>query len=394
MAGVLDGVRVIDFGRYIAGPWCGALLGDLGADVIRVERIDGGEDRWVTPVTDDGMGAMFLQVNRNKRCLTLNPLKAEGREIVRKLVGTADVVIANLPPDTLLQMGLDYDTLRGYKDDIILTTVNAWASGGEWSHKVGFDGLAQAASGNLFMSGPPDQPSRANAPYVDFSTATLSALGTLAALLHKRQTGEGQKLEAALLRTALTWHSASIIEQDLLQVNRVSSHNRGQTAGPADVFKTRDGHVMCLVIGAYQFERWCEMIGRPELVNDDRYKDDLARGENGELLSAHMAVWCADRTTEECLALMDFHKVPGGPVLTPQQALDLPHVQQIGVFEPVEYPTAPKTPRLAGFPVVMSATPGTIRTRAPQLGEHTDQILGELGYDAAAIEALRTARVV
>ena len=146
MAGVLDGVRVIDFGRYIAGPWCGALLGDLGADVIRVERIDGGEDRWVTPVTDDGMGAMFLQVNRNKRCLTLNPLKAEGREVVRKLVGTADVVIANLPPDTLVQMGLDYDTLRGYKDDIILTTVNAWASGGEWSHKVGFDGLAQAAS--------------------------------------------------------------------------------------------------------------------------------------------------------------------------------------------------------------------------------------------------------
>src|SRR6478735_5820854 len=193
MAGVLDGVRVIDFGRYIAGPFCGALLGDLGADVIRIERIDGGEDRWVTPVTDDGVGAMFLQVNRNKRCLMLNPLKPEGREIVAKL-----------PPDTLVAMGLDYETLRGYKDDIILTTVNAWASGGEWSHKVGFDGLAQAASGNLYMSGPPDQPSRANAPYVDFSTATLSALGTLAALLHKRQTGEGQVLEAALLRTALT----------------------------------------------------------------------------------------------------------------------------------------------------------------------------------------------
>src|SRR4051794_24109791 len=394
MAGVLDGVRVIDFGRYIAGPFCGALLGDLGADVIRIERIDGGEDRWVTPVTDDGVGAMFLQVNRNKRCLTLNPLKPEGREIVAKLVATADVVIANLPPDTLVAMGLDYDTLRGYKDDIILTTVNAWASGGEWSHKVGFDGLAQAASGNLYMSGPPDQPSRANAPYVDFSTATLSALGTLAALLHKRQTGEGQVLEAALLRTALTWHSASILEQDMLQVNRVSSHNRGQTAGPADVFKTRDGHIMGLVLGAYQFERWAQMIGQPELVNDERFKDDLARGDNGELLSAHMALWCADRTTEECLAAMEEYKVPGGPVLTPQQALDLPHVQQIGVFERVDYPTARKAPPLAGFPVKMSATPGTIRTRAPQLGEHTDQVLAELGYSEQQIADLRANRVV
>ena len=154
MAAVLEGVRVLDFGRYIAGPWCAALLGDLGADVIRVERVDGGEDRWVAPVTADGVGAMYLQVNRNKRCLTLNPVKAEGRRVVERLVKGADVVVANLPPDTLVQMGLDYDTLRGYKADIILTTMNAFGSGGSWSSKIGFDGLAQAASGNMYLSGP------------------------------------------------------------------------------------------------------------------------------------------------------------------------------------------------------------------------------------------------
>src|SRR3954471_4193269 len=392
--GVLDGTRVIDFGRYIAGPYCGALLRDLGAEVIRVERIEGGEDRWVTPVTPDGVGAMYLQVNRGKLGMTLDPTKPEGREIVAKLVATADVVIANLPPETLKTMGLDYETLRAVKPDIILTTVNAWASGGEWSHKVGFDGLAQAASGNLYLSGPPEQPSRANVPYVDFSTATLSALSTLAALMHRNQTGEGQMIEAALLRTAVTWASATLIEQAMLGVNRVSSHNRGQTSGPADVYRTRDGHIMCLVLGAYQFKRWCTMIGRLDLLDDERFKDDLSRGDNGEALSAYMAAWCADRTTDDCLAAMDENKVPGGPVLSPQELLDLPHVRQVGILQEVAYLTAAAPAPLGGFPAVLSASPGVIHGRAPQLGEDTDDILGELGYDAAAVAALRAAGVV
>jgi crotonobetainyl-CoA:carnitine CoA-transferase CaiB-like acyl-CoA transferase len=220
------------------------------------------------------------------------------------------------------------------------------------------------------------------------------ALSTLAALLHRQQTGDGQLIEAALLRTALTWNSATVIEQALLGVNRTASHNRGQTAGPADVYRSRDGWVMCLVIGGPQFRRWAAMIGRPDLVADERFTDDLARGENGEALSAYMAAWCADRTTEQCLAGMEEHKVPGGPVLSPQEALDLPHVQQIGVFEPAGYPTAPGPVPLARFPVTFSASPAVIRSRAPELSEHTGEILGELGYSAAEISALRAAGTV
>ncbi len=392
--GVLDGIRVIDFGRYIAGPYCGALLGDLGAEVIRVERVEGGEDRWITPVTSDGVGAMYLQCNRGKRGMTLDVGKPEGQEVVARLVRSADVVIANLPGATLRGMGLDYETLRAVKPDIILTTVNAWASGGEWSHKVGFDGLAQAASGNLYLSGPPGQPSRAAVPYVDFSTATIAALSTLAALLHRLSTGEGQLIEAALLRTAVTWNSPTLIEQAMLGADRVSTHNRGQTASPADVYRTRDGWLMCLVLGSYQFDRWARMIGRPDLLDDERFKDDLSRGDHGEALSAYMAAWCADRTTQQCLAEMDSNKVPGGPVLSPQELLDLPHVRQVGILHDVAYPTADTPAPLAEFPAVLSASPGTIRGRAPQLGEHTEDILRELGYDTPTIERLRRDYVV
>ena len=392
--GVLDGIRVIDFGRFIAGPYCGALLADLGADVIRVERLDGGEDRWVVPVTDDGIGALFLQCNRGKRGITLNPGTPEGRRVTERLVATADVVIANLPLPTRQAIGLDYETLRAIKSDIILTTVNAWGSGGEWSNKVGFDGLAQAASGNMFLSGPPGEPTRSFAPYVDFSTATISAMSTLAALLHRHQTGEGQEIEAALLRTALTWSSSPLIEQAMLRVDRVATHNRSQQSGPADVFRTRDGWIMCLVIGAWQFGRWAGMIGRPDLVDDERFRDDQARGDNGEALTAYMAAWCADRTTAECLDAMEKAKVPGGPVLSPQQTLDLPHVQQIGVFQDVEYPSAASPVPLARFPAVLSASPGVIRGRAPELGEHTDEVLGEVGFRGEEIEELRKAGIV
>ena len=147
MSKVLEGIRVLDFGRYIAGPYCATLLADLGADVIRIEKVDGSEDRFVSPVTKTGDGAMFLQLGRNKRGLTLNPMKPEGREIVKKLVATADVVVANLPPDTLSAMGLDYESLTQIKPDIILTMISAFGRGGPYSNRVGFDGLGQAMSG-------------------------------------------------------------------------------------------------------------------------------------------------------------------------------------------------------------------------------------------------------
>src|SRR6267154_1088513 len=317
MSGVLEGIRVLDFGRYIAGPFCGAMLGDLGAEVIRIEKLDGSEDRWVTPVVEGGEGAMFLQMGRNKLGLTLNPMKPAGREIVKKLLAQSDVVIANLPYETLQEMGIDH-----------------------------------------------------------------------------AKSGKGQKVETALLRTAMNITNGHLIEQAMLNLNRIATLNRGFTAGPSDTFKCSDGWIYAMTIGQPLFVRWCKLMGDEGLAKDPRFKDDLARGDNGETLSAIMQKWCNTRTVKEALEALEANRIPAGPVYTPQQTLDDPHIKHAKFFHAMEYPGAAKPVPVVQEPVKLSRTPLTVRRRAPTLGEHTDQILQELGYEPAVIEKLRADRVV
>ena len=394
MTKVLEGIRVLDFGSYIAGPYCGTLLADMGAEVIRIEKVDGSEDRFLSPITDKGDGALFMQLARNKLCMTLNPMKPEGREIVRKLVATADIVIANLPPDTLAAMGLDYQSLKAIKQDIILTTVSAFGRGGPYSNRVGFDGLGQAMSGGMYMSGTPDQPVKAHPPFIYFGTASLSAFGTMAALYERQKTGKGQMVEGSLFATALTMTNGTVIEQHAIQRNRVATLNRAQTSGPADTFKTRDGWVLVQSVGGPLFKRWTDLIGEDHWLTDPRFKDDISRGDNGELISARMAAWCAERTSAEALAAMEEARLPAGPVMSPQEVLDDPHIAAKGLFQSVEYPGLDKPAPIMVTPVELSETPGQIRHRAPTLGEHTDQIMAELGYTPDEVADFRERRIV
>jgi len=394
MSKVLEGIRVLDFGRYIAGPYCGTLLGDLGAEVIRIEKIDGSEDRFLSPISDKGDGALFMQMARNKLSMTLNPMKPEGRKIVQKLVTTADVVVANLPPDTLKTMGLDYESLAAIKPDIILTMISAFGTGGPYANRVGFDGLGQAMSGNMYMSGTPDQPVKAYAPFIDFGTASLSAFGTMAALFERQKTGKGQIVEASLFNTALTMMNGTAIEQAAIKRNRTATLNRSQTSAPADTFKTKDGWVLVQSVGGPLFKRWADLMGEDHWLEDERFKDDISRGDNGEAISERLGAWCAERTSQEVLEAMEEARLPAGPVLSPQQVLDDPHIAAKGLFQPVEYPGLDIPAPLMKTPVELSETPGEIRTRPPTLGEHTDQLMEELGYSAEEISDLREKRVV
>ncbi|MGC2199318.1 MAG: CoA transferase [Stellaceae bacterium] len=396
MAGVLEGIRVLDFGRYIAGPFCAALLGDLGAEVIRIERIGGGEDRGMIPVGagPDGGGAMFLAMNRNKLGMTLDPATSKGREIVRKLVATADVVVANMPPRVLRSLALDLDSLRQTKPDIILTTVTGFGAGGPLSHKHGFDGIGQAMSGAVYLSGTPEQPIALKVPWVDFGTACLSAFGTLAALIERGKTGRGQKVEGALLRTAIAFANATLIEQALTRVNRTATLNRGFNSAPADIFRTKDGWIVATVIGEPMFRRWARMIGEEHWLSDLRFKDDQSRADRGEVISARMGKWCASRTCEEALAALEEASIVAGQVYSPQQALGDPHIRTAGLLEEVTYPGLDRSLPLAPTPIDLSETPGTYRRPAPLVGEHTEQILRRLGYDAAEIAALRLEKLI
>ena len=394
MSRVLEGIRVLDFGRYIAGPYCATLLGDMGADVIRIEKVDGSEDRFLSPVTENGDGAMFMQLARNKRGLTLNPMKPAGREIVKKLVATADVVVANLPPDTLKAMGLDYESLSAIKPDIILTMISAFGRGGPYSNRVGFDGLGQAMSGNMYMSGTPEQPVKAYAPFIDFGTASLSAFGTMAALFERQKTGKGQIVEGALFNTALTMMNATAIEQNAIQVNRVATLNRSQTSAPADTFQTRDGWVLVQSVGGPLFKRWADLMGEDHWLEDPRFKDDISRGDHGEIISERLAKWCAVRSSEEVLAAMEEARLPAGPIMSPQEVLEDPHIETKGLFQAIDYPGLDKPAPIMQTPVELSETPGEIRHRAPTLGEHTDSIMRELGYQQAEIDELRAQRII
>ena len=387
--GVLSGLRVLDFGRYIAGPQCAAMLGDLGAEVIRVERPAGAEDRALIPLSDRADdGALFLQMNRNKRGMTLNARTPAGREVLGRLVQSADVVVANLPDPALRQLGLDYGSLAQIRPDIVLTTVTAFGEEGPWSDRPGFDGVGQVMSGAAYLSGSGEEPTKSYVLWVDLATAAFCAFATLAALREREQSGRGQHVRGSLLGTALAAANSTLMEEAVLGTGRVRSGNRAQVAGPADIYATLDGWIIVQVVGDAMFRRWAGLVGHPELADDSRFSTDQLRGDHRDELAEIMQPWSAAQTSDEALDALAAAGIPSGPVLSPAQALTHPQVLAGQWLAPIDR-DAGITPPVIGLPVTMPHGKRTTAWRAPKLGEHTNQILGELGYEPAAIAQFR-----
>lgn len=394
MAAILEGIRVLDVTRYVAGPAATALLADLGADVIRIEPPAGGDDRGTLPFREGFHGGVgFTQLGRNKRGITIDLAAEKGRAVFDRLLASADIVFANVPPRTLRSLGLDYERLKSVKPDIILVHMTTFGSEGPYADRLGFDAIAQVMSGLTYISGDPGKPMKHNSAWVDMGTGFLSAFGALAALRHRDQTGEGQKVEANLLQTAMTVGNYFLFDQYFNQTNRVGTGNRAQSGGPADLIRTKDGWVYMVALGNPMFRRFMKMIGREELIDDPRFANDELRAEHGEALSAATTEWAGAYTNAEVLEILAANNIPAGPLLSPQEALDDPHVrEQLLVHVPVDGLSKPAP--YVKPPVTFGATPGEIRKGPPRAGEDNDEVLGEAGFTPEEIAALREQKVI
>lgn len=394
MSGLLEGIRVIDFGRFIAGPYCAMLLADFGADVIRVERRAGGEDRKVGPVTDSGEGGLFLTCNRNKRGITLELGQPQATEVIRRLVRSADIAVVNLPIGVMKKLGLDYDSLRAEKEDIILVMASAFGPDGPYAERVGFDGVAQAMSGAMGLTGFPGAPVRSIVSWADYGTALHGAFGAMAALYHRQITGQGQLVDVSLLATGVTFMTPLLAERKTMGIRREQLGNTGYYAAPSDVYQTSDGWIIVPTIGDQMFRRWARVIGRDDLIGDVRLADDISRGNNATVINEAMSAWCLARTRSEAVAELEAGRIPCGPCYDLDDVMSDPQVNSRRLLEEVEFPGGNAPVPIASTPVRLSATPAAKARRAPTLSEHTDEVLAELGFSDQELAELRSSGAI
>ena len=376
----LEGIRILDFGRVIASAYCGTLLADMGADVIKVERPGGEFDRKLGPFTPDGKAIVYdLITPRNKKSITLNTSHPEGREILDELVKHASIIISGFTPKGNQLMGLDYDRLKQINPGIILVAISGYGQNGPYADRPAFDAIAQAESGAMSYTGfPGNPPTRAAVPFADFSTAILGAFGAMLALLHKERTGAGQLVDVSLLDTAFTFVAGmgvlaeyTLLNQIRPQVGNHSFYNF------TDGFEAKNGWVMISVIGNEIWRRFIEIIEREDLLQDERFGDDHNRYHNRHLIRPIVSDWVSRRTVSEVVRLLEEKRVPCGRVNTVRELVNDPHLIAREMLVNRHYPGVGAIP-LPGIPVKLSETPGKIETNAARLGEHNKEIYCQL----------------
>ncbi|MDB5470085.1 MAG: formyl-CoA transferase [Caulobacter sp.] len=392
--GPLKGLIVVETGQLIAGPFCGQLLGDMGATVIKIEPPEVGD-----PMRAWGQGApvWWEVIARNKKSVSIDLRKPEGQDLARRLIDGADVLIENFRPGTLEGWGLGPDRLHQSNPGLIVVRMSGYGQTGPYSDRAGFGGIGEAMGGWRNIVGEPDRPpSRMGVSIGDALAATYGCIGALAALRHRDATGQGQVVDSALYEAVLQVMESLVPEYTATGVSRQRSGAILPGIAPSNVYPCSDGEYLIGANGEGVFRRLCEAMGRPELIDDPRYDSHAARGANQTGLDDLIANWTRALTVEGLEALMLKHGVPAGRIYKPADMLTDPHFAAREAL--VEMPDHPRFPGLTMqnvFPK-LSATPGSVRSIAPQsVGEHNLEVLGErLGMDAADITRLQTAGVI
>ena len=406
MAGALSHIRVLDLSRILAGPWAGQILADLGADVIKVERPGPGDDTrgWGPPWIKDDQGqdtsvaAYYLCANRNKRSITVDITQPEGQDIVRRLAAQSDVVLENFKLGGLKQYGLDYDSLKAVNPRLVYCSITGFGQDGPYAPRAGYDFLIQGLGGLMSITGRPDGepgagPMKVGVALTDILTGLYATNAVLAALAWREQSGEGQYIDMALLDVQV----ACLANQAMNYLATGSNPRRMGNAHPSIVpyqdFPTADGHMILAIGNDGQFVRFCEVAGRPELAADVRFATNRARVENRAELIPLLSEITATRTTAEWIGQLEARAVPCGPINGLAEVFADPQVQARGLAVKMPHPEAGEVPLVAS-PIRLSKTPVEYRRAPPLVGEHTDEILADLGVDAAGIAGLRERGVV
>jgi crotonobetainyl-CoA:carnitine CoA-transferase CaiB-like acyl-CoA transferase len=387
--GPLDGVKVLELCQVMAGPTCGMLLADLGADVVKVEKLPGGDDtRSYDNPQVNGESAAFLAMNRNKRSIALDLKQPAGQEALKRLVRGADVLVENFRKGTMEKFGLGYDTLRAINSSLIYCAITGYGRTGPYADKGGFDLVAQGASGLMSITGEPGrEPVKCGPPVCDINGGMLGALGIVAAYVHRLKTGEGQMVDTSLLEAGIHttfWHSAIYFATGVAPAPTGSAH---VLSAPYQAFPTRDGWVTIGGANPANWVRLARMMELPGLLDDARFKTNSDRMQNRAALFEILAQKTRARTTEELVAALDTAGIPAGPVNTIGEMLADPHVLAREMVIETVHPVAGPTKAL-GLPIKFTGTPGGVRRPAPRLGEHTREVLREAGFADAEIDAL------
>ncbi len=387
----LEGVRVLDVSQVMAGPFCSMLLGDLGADVIKIEPPGTGDQTrgamGFKMKGDDSMG--FMNMNRNKRSVVLNLKSEAGRKVFMRLVEGADILVENYRPGVMKKLGLGYETLSGIRPELVYASISGFGQDGPWSDRPGFDLMAQAMSGIMSVTGHPGgAPVKAGVPVADIGCALFATYGILSAYIGRLSTGKGQYIDASLFDSALAFSIWDISEYWGTGRPPTPIGTSNKMAAPYQAVKAADGW---LVIGATNQKLWallCQLMQRNDLVADDRFATNSKRLANREVLIAELEKTFALRTAAAWIDLMLEAGIPAGPLLGYPEAFDSPHGRHRKMRMEIDHPVEGKVPNI-GFPVKFSATPPEVRRPPPLLAQHTDEVLGELGIDAAERASLR-----
>lgn len=390
----LDGIRVIDFSRVLAGPLCSALLGDLGAEVIKIESPDGDDYRAIGPFAR-GESGLFSAMNRNKRSVVIDLKTADGQMLAQSLCAQADVVVENFRPGVADRLGIGYETLSARHPKLVYASVSGFGQTGPESHRPAYDIILQALCGLMDATGAPDgEPTLVGDSVSDVVSGIFASWGVLAALVARDRTGKGTHVDVSMFDATLSLTATLVARYATTGVTQQRVGNRHPSSAPFGAYRASNGHFVVAVLNSKLFSRLADAIGHPELADDPRFASDASRCAHEAELRARIEQWAAMRSVAEVNATLSDAGVPAAPIQNVQQALDSEHARTRGLL--VDTVAADgSTVRVPAQPVKFSAYATTRTTRAPRIGEHTSTVLADLlGLDTSAIASLAAAGVV